>query len=176
MVTTKKTVGSTKRKTASPPMQKSAAGATLERPTEENVTPASPVTLVSAAKAAEWEDEDLCTVIRRNWGDVQKCPPLKEDYMDRITFTGGVARNVPYRLVRQWVKYGVIAKEHVFANNAQEKDFIKATGRDPMQPLNLATAVSRMKPEQIAAILGDEAALQLARDVQKLISSRKGEY
>ncbi|HZU01528.1 MAG TPA: hypothetical protein VFA10_17805 [Ktedonobacteraceae bacterium] len=120
-----------------------------------------------------FEDDDFVTVIARSWGDPQLCPPLKEASIDRVTFTGGVARNVRYDLAKKWVKLGIVSKDHIFANNASVEDFMKATGRNPLEPGNLATALQTISPEKLIAILGDEHAKAFAKAVQAQVSSRK---
>lgn len=127
-----------------------------------------------AKKAEPFDDGEMCTVLRRNWG-TPGVPIDKVDYLDRYTCVGGVIRNVFYRDAKQWVKLGLIHPSHIFPNHAQADEFSKRMGRNPLAPENLATAVQRLSPDKITAILGEEAALKLAMEVQKLVSSRKKE-
>jgi len=130
-------------------------------------------------KAPQFEDDDYCTVIHRNWNafDQRTRQPLiradQETYLDRITFVGGVARNVPYEIAKKWVKIGLISKEHIFANNAQAEDFAKATGREAMTTQTLAGAIASLSPEKATAILGEEAAKEFAKSLLRLISTRE---
>lgn len=132
-----------------------------------------------APRAPAFEDDDLVTVLHRNWHAFDprtRQPYIRDDqetYMDRITFVGGVARNVPYQQAKQWLKLGMISEAHIFPNNAQSDDFAKATGRDMMAPQTLASAVATLSPEKAAAILGEEGAEQFAKSLLRLISSNQ---
>ena len=125
-------------------------------------------------KVGPFEEDDLVTMVTRRWA-TPELPIDKEHYFDKYTAVGGVVRNVPYTEAKRYVKLGLIHRDHVFPNNAQADDFAKALGRNPLSPENLAAAVQRMSPDKITALLGDEAALKLAKEVQKLISSRQKE-
>lgn len=130
-------------------------------------------------KAPAFEDGDLVTVVLRGWHafDPHTRQPLirddQETYMDRITFVGGVARNVPYEQAKQWVKIGMVTKEHIFVNNAQSEDFAKTLGRDAMAPQTLAGAVSNLSTEKAIAILGEEAAANFAKRLLQEVSGRE---
>ncbi len=130
-------------------------------------------------KVQAFEDGDLVTVVLRGWHafDPKTRQPLirddQETYLDRITFTGGVGRNVAYEQAKQWVKIGLITKEHIFANDAQSDDFAKALGRDAMAPQTLAGAVSNLSTEKAIAILGEEAATSFAKRLLQDVSSRE---
>jgi len=132
-----------------------------------------------APKTPTFDDDDLCAVLHRNWhafDQKTRQPYVRDDqetYMDRITFVGGVARNVPYLQAKQWVKLGMISASHIFPNNAQADEFAKATGRDMMAPQTLASAVAALSPEKAAAILGEEGAKQFAKSLLQLISSNE---
>lgn len=150
------------------------ATAILEKPQEEGIAVApTPI----EEKTPTWEPEldDYVCCLRRNWGDAKLCPPDLVDYMDGFTFTGGVARNVPYEQVKKWLKRGLINRNHVFPNNVKVDAFVKATGRSPQSPENVAAAMHTLTPDKWVAILGDEAALKLANEVKKLVSSRNKE-
>ena len=150
----------------------------VEKPQEpeQQPTPPAPKQVVS-----EFEDDDMVTVLHRNWGATDPhthqpfIPMDRETYLDRITFVGGVARNVPYEQAKKWVKLGLVAKAHIFANNAQKEDFERATGRTPMSPGNLAEAVAALSVERALTLLGDEKGMEFAKNLQRLISSRKKE-
>jgi hypothetical protein len=139
----------------------------------------STVTVAEKPKAVEYDDDDLVTVIHRQWHNFDPRthqPYIRDDqetYLDRITFVGGVARNVPYATAKAWVKLGLISNLHIFPNNAQADDFAKATGRDTLAPQNLASAVATLSPEKATAILGEEAAKEFAKSLLRLISSRE---
>lgn len=132
-----------------------------------------------AAKTPVFEPDDLVSVVHRNWhaNDPRTHQPFirddQETFLDRITFVGGVARNVPYELARQWVKLGMITSTHIFANNAQSEDFSKALGRDAMAPQTLAGAVSNLSTEKAIAILGEEGAAKFAKSLLQDVSSRE---
>jgi hypothetical protein len=101
--------------------------------------------------------------------------PISGITLMAIPLWGASGRNIPYAQVKKWIKLGLISKEHVFPNNVQPAAFVKATGRNPQSPEHLAAAIHTLTPDKIAAILGDEAALKLAQDVKRLISSRNKE-
>jgi hypothetical protein len=128
----------------------------------------------AAAAAPQFEDDDMVTLLRRNWG-TPAIPAGYVDYLDRYTSVGGVVRNVAYTDAKKYVKLGLIAQEHVFPNNASTPQFAEATGRNPLSPENLASAVQNMTPEKAAAILGDETALAFAKALQKLVTTRASE-
>jgi len=151
-------------------------------PVLERQTLMSNATLDKAKEAPKtpiYEDDDLVAVVHRNWHAFDprtRQPYIRDDqetYMDRITFVGGVARNVPYKQAKQWVKLGIISESHIFPNNAQSDEFAKATGRDMMAPQTLASAVATLSPEKAAAILGEEGAEQFAKSLLRLISSNQ---
>ena len=153
-----------------------------------NTVVVEPKTEGQAEKAAgqqtsAWqpEDDDLVTVIHRNWGAIDPLsrqpliPTNRETYFDRITFVGGVGRNVPYELAKKWVKLGLVPKAYIFPNNAQQEDFERATGRTPMAPTTLADTVAGLSAPQALALLGEEKGLEFAKSLQRLISSRRKE-
>ena len=125
-------------------------------------------------KVERFEEDDMVTLVMRRWA-TPELPIDKQHYLDRFTAVGGVVRNVPYAEAKRYVKIGLIHRDHIFPNNAQADDFTKVMGRNPLSPENLAAAVQRMSPDKITALLGDEAALKLAKEVQKLISNRQKE-
>lgn len=132
-----------------------------------------------APKAPVYEDDDIVTVVHRNWHAFDprtRQPYIREDqetYMDRFSFVGGVARNVPYKQAKQWVKLGMIPEAHIFPNNAQSDEFAKATGRDMMAAQTLVSAVAALSPEKAAAILGEDGAEQFAKSLLKLVNNRQ---
>lgn len=150
------------------------SSATVEKPKEQAApAPTKPV--------VEFEDDDLVTVLLRGWGAFDKetrqplIRPDQETYLDRHTFIGGVGRNIPYEDAKRWVKLKLISKEHIFPDSAQADEFASVTGRNPLSQETLAGAIASLSPEKAAAILGDEAALVFAKNLQKLISSRARE-
>ncbi len=74
-------------------------------------------------------------VIRKNWG-TRHIPQNKVDFLDRIEFRDGVARDVPREVVDGWLK---VKRLGIYAlrDNATDSDFIKATGVTPMDPSTL---------------------------------------
>lgn len=132
---------------------------------------------VSAAEQhQQWldtlEPEDIVTVLRRGWGSPEN-PSEKVDYFDGMTFVGCVGRNVPWSLARKWLKLRLIDQAHIFENNATQADFSQATGRSPLSPGSLAAALAKVTPERLIAILGEQQALALSKEAQRLITSRQ---
>lgn len=120
-----------------------------------------------------FEEDDYVCYVRRNWG-TPGVPLGKVDYADRYQFTGGVARNIPYLVAKRWQKSGAIGG-YILPNNASIEDISHETGRDPLAPKNIAEAVEALTPDKIIAILGEDGALQHAKRVQEIVSSRHRE-
>ena len=140
------------------------------------------VTTIKEPEVKPWEptSDDLVCVILRTWGDPQKCVPGRVTYLDRVAFTSGVARNVEIDVAKQWVKHGLVPKEHLLPNDASEQDFVRVTGCNPLasttpQTLHDAMEALLSDPEKIAGLLGDEDALRLAKALHNLSSRRKGQ-
>lgn len=107
----------------------------------------------TAAKKPEYEDNDTVTVIWKSWGTTG-LPRDKVTYFDKQTFTGGVGRRVPYHVARKWQQQG--HGVHILPVDAQEIDFIKATGHAPMQDRELEVMLRSVPIDKIAAMLGPE--------------------
>lgn len=117
----------------------------------EETRPLQP--METAAKKPEYEDNDPVTVIWRSWGTTG-LPRDKVTYFDKQTFTGGVGRRVPYHVAKKWLQQG--HGVHILPVDAQEIDFIKATGHAPMQDRELEAMLHTVPLDKLAAMLGPE--------------------
>lgn len=124
-------------------------------------------------KPTKFEDDDLVTVIN-GWGRLQ---PGERHFVDKILFVDGVARNVPYAIAKYWVKgtrpdgkhdqvHGKV-KVHIFANDATEADFAKATGITPMPVDKFASMLAGVDLDALATQLGAERLKQLVAGLEK---------
>jgi hypothetical protein len=146
----------------------------------DELAPSSDVAVVektpSVSKSEPFEDTDLVTVLH-GFGRVS---PLKQEYVDRVLFIGGVARNVPYSIAKWWVKgarpdgkepYGHV-KVQVLPNDATEADFIKVTGIQPMPAERLAALLAAANLDDIYQALGDAGALRIANGLRNRIANQ----
>ena len=114
----------------------------------------------------------LVTVIRKNWG-TKGVPEGKPDYMDTTPFIGGVAREVPVEAAQGWLdkrRLGV----YVLPSDAEESDFIRATGVTPMEPEAFAAMVKAFSYEDLAALLGEKKTLEMAEGLRKTLGLKPG--
>lgn len=126
-----------------------------------------PVTFVGPGGTIPEEWGTHVTVIRKNWG-TRGIPEKKVDYLDRVEFTGGVARNVPIEVAQAWLKNKLLGL-YVLEGTAEADSFIKATGFTPMPPEEFATMIKAFKVEDLAALLGEERTLELANDLRRVL-------
>jgi hypothetical protein len=101
----------------------------------------------------EYDDNDSVTVIWKSWGS-SGMPRDKVSYFDRHQFVGGVGRRIPYRDAKKWKQQG--HGIHILPVDAQELDFIKATGHAPMQDSELEAMLRSTPLDKLAALLGPE--------------------
>lgn len=113
-----------------------------------------------------YADDDMVTVIRKNWG-LSGIKKGHVDYIDRVAFTGGVARNVPYKQAAEWQKKRTVGI-HILPNTATEADFIRVTGITPMEDHDLATILQATDAGKILSLLSPDQLEQL-----KTLSSKK---
>jgi len=110
----------------------------------------------------QWEDNDPVTVLH-GWGRVR---PGEKHFVDKVLFEDGVARNVPYHIVKHWQKgtrpdgkaeqvYGKVVV-HVLPNTAEESDFCKATGITPMPSERFAAMLAGVDLDELVKQLGVE--------------------
>ena len=126
---------------------------------------------LKAQEKPEFEDDDYVTYVRTNWG-TKHIAADKVDYAEHYTFTGGIARNVPYSVAKVWHKRSTIGGRY-FRNNITVEEIARAMGRNPESPENIAAAIQMITPDKVAAVMGDEAALKLAKQLQLLIQSKR---
>lgn len=107
----------------------------------------------TAAKKPAFSDDDPVTVIWKSWGTTGM-PRGKVTYFDRHQFTGGVGRRIPYKDAKKWQQQG--HGIHILPIDAQEIDFIKATGHAPMQDAELEAMLRSVPMDKLAAMLGPE--------------------
>ena len=103
------------------------------------------------------------TVLRANWGTSQ-IPEGKRDFLDRTEFVGGVARHVPRETAEKWAKVGRLGL-HFLPDDADQTDFIRVTGRAPMEASEFAAMLRAYTPEQILEMLGEERTRELLAKV-----------
>ena len=128
------------------------------------------------------ETEDgLVTVLHKNWRAVDPTtgqlyiPANRTTYFDRMTFVGGVGRNIPVEIAQEWRKKGFVSRAFIFPNDSQESDWEKVTGRFAVSQQDFADALADMTPEKLASILGDEKAEAFAKALRRLVNSGKEE-
>lgn len=127
--------------------------------------PAPQLEKTAAAKPEKpFEDDDTVTVIWRSWG-TSGMPRNKVSYFDRYQFTGGVGRLIPYKVAKKWQQQG--HGLHILPANAEEIDFIKATGHAPMADEDLETLLRSVPLSKLAAMLGPENLDKIATMKQK---------
>ncbi len=116
----------------------------------------------------QFKDSDEVTVLF-GYG---KEPAAKQHYIDNITFVGGVARNVPYGVVKHWqngtrpdgkLATSRIKVQAVLPNNATEADFIRVTGiKGDISDAHLSALVSGLDAAQLEKMLTPAQARALA--------------
>ncbi len=141
---------------------------------------AEPPSIDERTPAHEFKETDLVTVLH-GWGRLH---PKEKHYVDKVLFEGGVARNVPWPVARHWLhgtrpqpnpqrtyeQHGRVIVQ-VLPNDADEGDFIRATGIQPMAPERLAAMISAADLDAVFEALGAEKALALALGLQQRIGT-----
>lgn len=124
-----------------------------QAPLEEAKT--APQAEETASKKPEptYEDTDPVTVIWKSWGTI-RMPQDKKTYFDRHEFVGGVGRRIPYKDAKKWQQQG--HGIHILPVDAQEIDFIRATGHAPVQDGELEALLRATPVDKLAALLGPE--------------------
>jgi hypothetical protein len=138
----------------------------------------------------EFEDHDRVTVLY-GWN---KVPANSKQFVDKVPFIGGVARNVPYSTVKHWKQgtrpdgkndqiYGKISIQAVLPDEVagkdkdgnfimrkvDESDFAKATGIKPMPVDQFMLQLAGTDLEALAAHLGAERLKQLVDSLGKYL-------
>lgn len=105
------------------------------------------------SKQIEYKDNDPCTVIWRSWG-TSGMPKGKVTYFDRYQFEGGVGRRVLYKDAKKWQQLG--HGIYILPADAQEIDFIRATGHAPFSDDALEAMLRSVPLDKLAAMLGPD--------------------
>jgi|SRR5579859_618547 len=134
-------------------------------------------TTVSTTKETQaFSDEDVVTVLH-GWGVVRH---NDRHYIDNILFEGGVARNVPYTIAKHW-KAGTRpdgkpaigrVKVHLLPNDANEVEFARATGIQPMKTNELAAMILATDKQELLKSLGPQRMLELSQELSKLAKAQ----
>jgi anaerobic selenocysteine-containing dehydrogenase len=114
-----------------------------------------------------YRDEDHVTVLH-GWGRVEH---YDKHYVDKVLFTGGVARDVPYGVAKHWVAntrpdgkheqvYGKV-NVHILPANAIEADFVKATGIQPVPMNDFAAMLDGVDLDALVTQMGIEKVKKL---------------
>lgn len=123
-----------------------------------------------------FEDDDPVTVLH-GWGRVR---PGEKHYIDKVLFEDGIARNVPYRIVKYWQKgtrpdgkseqvYGKVQLQAVLPNDATEADFCKATGITPMPAQKFAAMLAGVDLDEVVKHLGVEKVKALIAGLEQRV-------
>ena len=131
---------------------------TKNSPQEE---PSGGVAVLDKPKEIVFEDDDPVTVLH-GWGRVR---PGEKHYIDKVLFQNGIARNVPYRVAKHWLKgtrpdgkneliCGKVTLQAVLPNDATEADFAKATGITPMPAENFAAMLAGVDLDELVRAMG----------------------
>lgn len=138
----------------------------------------------------QFEDYDKVTVLY-GWNLV---PPGTKQYVDKVLFKDGVARNVPYSVVKHWqrgtradgkndqicgrVKLQAVLPDEVedkdkegkvITRTVDENDFAKATGIKPMPVEQFMAQLAGVNIEALAAQLGADRLKQLIDNLGKYL-------
>jgi hypothetical protein len=125
-------------------------------------------------KPKQFEDDDLVCVLY-GW---PHAGPGTRQFVDKTLFIEGVARNVPYAIVKHWLKgtrpdgkyeqvYGKVKIQAVLSNDATERDFCEATGITPMPADKFAAMLTGIDLDALAAQLGVEKLKTLIAGLEK---------
>lgn len=105
------------------------------------------------SKQIEDDDDTPKTVIWKSWG-TSGMPKDKVTYFDRFEFKGGVGRRIPYKVAKKWQQLG--HGIYILPADAQEIDFIRATGHAPFSDDALEAMLRSVPLDKLAAMLGPE--------------------
>jgi len=126
-----------------------------------------------------FQDDDRVTVLH-GWG---KDHPEQRHYVDKTLFIGGVARDVPYAIAKHWVKNTrpdgkieqVVGRVHVhiLPDDSVEKDFVKATGIEPVPMDQFLTQLAGVDLDALINQIGVEKARSLIASIEKHIDAKE---
>ncbi len=146
-----------------------------EEPKNNEATQSSAATAVAEKpKEHQWQDDDEVTVLY-GWGKVH---PNSRSFIDKTLFEGGVARNVPYEVVKHWIKgtrpdgkreqvYGKVKIQAVLPADAKEADFAKATGITPTPIDQFAMQLAGTDLDALVAQLGVKKVKELIKGLDE---------
>lgn len=93
-------------------------------------------------------------------------------WMDNTKFVGGVAKNVPGEIVARWLVKPIGKFIQVLPDTANEGDYIRASGIQPMATAKFAAMLNAMDLTTLAGELGPESTRELA---EKLLAQVQGQ-
>ena len=142
------------------------------------------------AEKREFEDHDKVTVLY-GWN---KVPPGTKQHVDKVLFKDGVARSVPYRIVKHWLQgtrpdgkndlvCGRVKLQAVLPDEVQDKDkdgnvitrpvdendFAKATGVKPMPIEQVMAQLAGVNIEALATQFGADRLQQYIENLSKFL-------
>jgi len=121
------------------------------------------------------EDDELYTVLH-GWG---RLPHNEKHFVDTTECIGGIMRNVPGTTCRYWLKgtrpdgKPTVGRVYVkvLPNTATEREYVLATGIQPMSAENLAAQITSVDLSTIYKALGPQRTLELAQELKKLVET-----
>jgi len=118
-------------------------------------------------------DEDELVTVTHGYGRV---PLGWRNFIDRTLFVSGIARNVPYRLVKQWRLKAPGTILYTFRHDANYADFARVCGLSPdlLDPIKQGALLSAMQPREIIDAVGRQQALKIAEGLLKAIGELPG--
>lgn len=148
------------------------------------------------ATKKDFEDYEKVTVLY-GWN---KVPPGSKQYVDKVLFKDGIARNVPYTVVKHWKRgtrpdgkndqicgkisiQAVLPDEVPSGKNKEdgtpimrlvdESDFARITGVDPMPVGKIMAQLAGVDLEALATQLGADRLKQLVDNLGKYLPPTK---
>lgn len=144
-------------------------GETVEAPAEDKSATDNSVRILPKYKPDRVaQSAALCTVLH-GYGNVG---PTDTYYIDDYKFVGGVGRNIPRNIAEAWADgrrwqdnkpaASRVYIQAILPNDANEVDFAKATGVNPMPPSQLAAMIGATNAADLVKALGRKQAAELA--------------
>lgn len=116
----------------------------------------------------QFDSESIVTVLH-GWARVG---PKEVHWIDNTKFEAGVARHVPYDTAKAWKKLPRMGQAIIILpDDANEGDFARATGIQPMSTPKFAAMLSAIDLDKLAGELGPERTQEIA---DKLLAYTNG--
>ncbi len=131
---------------------------------------------VASSTANDPSDSDRVTVLY-GYGQFK---PQQHHMIDAVEFIGGVARNVPLGVARNWQEgrradgkpsYNRI-NVLILPNDATEADFVHVSGLRAMSPEKMAALLKATDIDLICSTLSKPQVEQLISDLQRQVANR----